>query len=149
MKKHITKILIAVLALVGVTASLAPQVYAAEDPFCNDDLPQAIRESMGCNDTIEQAKTKFDNTIINIINGVLGIIGLVAVVYIIFGGVQYITSAGDTGKLQKAKSTILYALIGLVVVALAAAIVNFVISNVIYYETPPETSQDASGQTAP
>ena len=49
----------------------------------------------------------------------------------IIGGVQYMTSAGDTQKVTKAKNTILYGLIGLVICVLAFAIVNFVITNII------------------
>ena len=47
------------------------------------------------------------------------------------GGVGYMTSSGDAGKVKKAKDTILYGVIGLVIVALSFAIVNFVISNII------------------
>ena len=65
-----------------------------------------------------------------IINVVLGIIGLVAVVMIILGGVQYTTSSGDAAKVKKAKDTILYGIIGLVVALLAFAIVNFVLGNI-------------------
>ena len=42
------------------------------------------------------------------------------------------TSSGDAGKIKKARDTILYAVIGLIVVALAFALVNFVIVKVIY-----------------
>ena len=65
----------------------------------------------------------------NIINVVIGVIGFVAVAFIIFGGIQYTTSAGDPGKVKKAKDTILYGIIGLVVAMLAYAIVNFVLSS--------------------
>ncbi|MBQ3326036.1 hypothetical protein IJG79_02750 [Candidatus Saccharibacteria bacterium] len=67
------------------------------------------------------------NTIINV---VLGLIGFVAVVVIILGGVTYITSSGDTAKVTKAKNTILYGVIGLVIALLAFAIVNFVLSSI-------------------
>ena len=67
----------------------------------------------------------------NIINGVIGILGFACVVVMIIGGVQYMTSAGDTGKVTKAQNTILYGLIGLVICVLAFAIVNFVINNII------------------
>lgn len=70
-------------------------------------------------------------SIINILNGVIGILAVVCVVVIVIGGVNYMTSAGDAGKVKKAKDTILYAIIGLVVCALAATIVNFVISKLI------------------
>jgi multisubunit Na+/H+ antiporter MnhB subunit len=57
------------------------------------------------------------------------VLGFVAVVVIILGGVQYTTSSGDPAKVKKAKDTILYGIIGLVVALLAYAIVNFVLSS--------------------
>ena len=71
------------------------------------------------------------DSIIGIINAVIGVLGLVCVVVIIIGGVNYMTSSGDASKVKKAKDTILYGLIGLVVCVLAFAIVNFVIANII------------------
>lgn len=70
-------------------------------------------------------------TIIAIINAVVGVLALVCVIVIIIGGVNYMTSSGDAGKVKKAKDTILYGVIGLVVCVLAFAIVNFVITNII------------------
>ncbi len=73
----------------------------------------------------------FKGSVTNILNGVIGVLGIVAVVVIIIGGISYMTSAGDAGKVKKAKDTILYGIIGLIICALAFAIVNFVISNII------------------
>ena len=56
---------------------------------------------------------------------------IVCVVVMIICGVNYMTSSGDTGKVKKAKDTILYGVIGLVVCVLAFAIVNFVINNIL------------------
>lgn len=69
--------------------------------------------------------------IVGILNAVIGVLSFVCVVVIIIGGVTYMTSSGDTGKVKKAKDTILYGVIGLAVCVLAFAIVNFVISNVL------------------
>lgn len=66
----------------------------------------------------------------NLIGWVIGISGLVAAVFIVIGAVSYITSSGDSAKLQKAKNTIIYALIGLAIVGLAQIITN-IVSNVI------------------
>lgn len=74
--------------------------------------------------------TSFPEIVQNIINVILYIVGILAVVMIIFGGIQYTTSAGDTSKVTKAKNTILYGIVGLVISILAYAIVNFVISKV-------------------
>ena len=69
--------------------------------------------------------------VVNIINILLTVAGLVAALYLIYGGVTYITSQGDSSKAETAKSTIVYALAGLVVIGLSAAIVNFVLSAVV------------------
>ena len=65
-----------------------------------------------------------------IINVILSVLGIVTVIMIILGGVQYTTSAGDPAKVTKAKNTIMYGVIGLVIALLAFAIVNFVLANV-------------------
>ena len=70
-------------------------------------------------------------SVINIINAIIGVLGLIAVVIVIIGGVQYMTSSGDAGKVKKAKDTILYGIIGLIICVLAFAIVNFVIANFV------------------
>lgn len=67
--------------------------------------------------------------IIHAINWAIGMAGVVCVVFIVVGGFGYMTSAGDPAKLQKAKKTIVYAIIGLIIVALSFAITNFVINN--------------------
>lgn len=70
-------------------------------------------------------------SVTGIINAVIAVLGFVCVVVMIVGGVNYMTSAGDTNKVTKAKNTILYGLIGLVICVLSFAVVNFVITNII------------------
>lgn len=53
--------------------------------------------------------------------------GAAAVILIIVGAIQFVTSSGDSGGAKRARETILYALIGLVIIALAQAIVSFVV----------------------
>jgi hypothetical protein len=64
----------------------------------------------------------------NIINIFSVVVGIVAVIMIIIGGFRYITSGGDSGNVTTAKNTILYAIVGLVIVALAQFIVRFVLN---------------------
>lgn len=56
--------------------------------------------------------------------------GAICVIMILWGGLQYTMSTGDPGKATKAKNTIVYAVIGLVIMILAGAIVNFAITTV-------------------
>ena len=66
--------------------------------------------------------------ITKLINVMLFIIGVLSVIMIIYGGIIYVISAGDSGRVSKAKNTIMYAIVGLIVALLAYAIVNFVIT---------------------
>lgn len=65
-----------------------------------------------------------------VINVIVAVVGFLAVVMIVLGGISFVTSQGDTAKVAKARNTILYGVVGLVVALLAFAIVNFVLSNV-------------------
>lgn len=66
----------------------------------------------------------------NSVQWAIGIAGFVAVIFVIYGAITYITSSGDPSKLQKAKQIIIYALIGLAIVALAEIITTFVSSTI-------------------
>lgn len=61
----------------------------------------------------------------SIINWVLVLLGIIALAYIIYGGVMFITSAGESDKVTNARNTLLYAIIGIIVIVLAFAIVNW------------------------
>lgn len=56
------------------------------------------------------------------------IVGIIAVIMIIYGGFKYITSGGDSGNVSGAKNTLIYAIVGLIIVALAQFIVHFVLN---------------------
>lgn len=64
-----------------------------------------------------------------ITNVMLFIIGAISVIMLIIGGIRYVVSGGDSTKVQDAKNTILYAIVGVVVAILAYAVVNFVIQS--------------------
>lgn len=66
-----------------------------------------------------------------ITNTVLLIVGLISVIMLVYGGLRYILSGGDSKKVTDAKNTILYAIIGLIISILAYAIVHFVLNSVI------------------
>ena len=76
-------------------------------------------------------------TIVNIISFITGI---AAVIMIVVAGVRFIASGGDSQATAGAKNMLIYAIIGLVVVALAQAIVHFVLNALIAHnvtQNPP------------
>lgn len=62
-----------------------------------------------------------------IVNVMLFIIGAICVIMLIWGGIRYTTSAGNSASVTAAKNTIMYAIIGLVIAFLAFAVVNWVL----------------------
>ena len=114
------------LSLITLNTFLSFPVFAND--ICNSDASDEIKASAGCD--IATAN-ELPETIINIVTAIIGVSGLVAVIFILIGGIQYITSEGDAAKTKKAKDTILYAFIGLVICALAFVIVNWVIRSVL------------------
>jgi cytochrome bd-type quinol oxidase subunit 2 len=71
------------------------------------------------------------NTLLgNIINIFSLIVGAIAVIMIIVGGLRYVISSGNDQAVSGAKNTIIFALVGLVIVALAQFLVHFVIGNI-------------------
>lgn len=70
-------------------------------------------------------------TISKIINLLSVVVGIAAVIMILVGGLRYTTSGGKEDAVKNAKNTILYALIGLFVVALGQVIVRFVLHKTI------------------
>lgn len=64
--------------------------------------------------------------ILAIVNWTLILVSVLALAYLVYGGFLYITSRGDDTQVEQAKKTIVNAIIGIVVIGLAAALVNFV-----------------------
>ncbi len=135
-KKLLTTLSLGTLLAVPMLAPAA--VYAADSNIQNnlcsgvnlDASKLGSGDSSGdascANDT--SAGDKVTNIIKLVINIFSLIVGVASVIMIIIGGLKYITSGGESGNITGAKNTILYAIIGLVVVALAQVIVKFVLS---------------------
>jgi uncharacterized membrane protein YozB (DUF420 family) len=116
------------LAAAVMPVALPATVMAQQDPI-ERGLCSGTELQIGaqCQDPGEA--TGRLNTIITLVVNIFSlIVGVVAVIMIIVGGLKYITSGGDSGNVSGAKNTILYAIVGLIVVALAQFIVRFVLS---------------------
>lgn len=125
-KKLITSL--AVFGMLVAPIAVPVAVYAQgiggglEDGIRKTD-PEAFTDN-------QNAETKINTIVGTIIDLFSLVVGIISVIMIIIGGLKYITSGGDSGNVTGAKNTILYAVIGLVVVALAQFIVRFVLEQV-------------------
>lgn len=132
MKKLTLSVIAAVLTVFGLSgiATVSPALAGG---FCPDgEAWTTSYTECGTNghDGVTGQQDDLMKILNVVINVVLGVIGFVAVAMIIMGGISFTTSQGDAAKTTKARNTILYGVVGLVISLLAFAIVNFVLSNV-------------------
>ena len=135
MMRRLLTPLMQLLAIIAIPLciGLSSQVSAVEVfPACDVNNGNASQTHV-CDEVNSNSSTKAkDNPIIGVISLVIMIlsfiIGFAAVVMIILGGFSLITANGDAQSVAKARSGIMYALIGLVVVALAQILVAFVLN---------------------
>ena len=119
-----------ILLIIGaIAAIIAPQMILASSSNlvfadAKTQIESAVNEVGG-----SENKTDVRGFIGNIIKTMFFIVGVLAVIVIIFAGVTFVMSAGYSQTIQKAKTTIIYAVIGLIVSILSYAIVNFVVSS--------------------
>jgi hypothetical protein len=128
-------LLIALTSLTFATPALVPAVAGAA-AGCTDTITNGIATggngAAGSGSQIDCQTTQVgDSNITTLANKIVNIfsiiVGAVAVIMIIYGGFRYITSGGDSGRVGSAKNTLIYAVIGLIIVAVAQLIVHFVL----------------------
>ena len=119
----------------GDSSNTTPANQSTTSPEITNGLCAGANLSFGsdCNSggiTSAEANAKINKIIHEIINIFSVVVGVVSIIMIIIGGLKYITSGGDSTNVTGAKNTILYAVIGLVVVSLAQVMVRFVLNKV-------------------
>ena len=129
LSSKLTMMLGAVLMMAGVAGAALP-VSAAQPAGCSCDNPTAAPDPAACGAWCANPGDDTDlmTVVKNIMTAAIYVIGVVAVIVLIIGGFQYTMSQGDAAQVKKAKDTIMYGVIGLVVAILAYAIVAFVLN---------------------
>ncbi len=147
--KHLIKVSIGLSIVLGSMVGLANPTFATQSQMVTEGGDSSSSSKGGicppgslhygdtsitnigqCNLPKENADDALMKRVQIILNVIIGVIGIVTVAVIVLGGVSYVTSQGEAAKLAKAKNTILYGIVGLVVAMLAFAIVNFVLNSI-------------------
>lgn len=129
MRRLLSSIALALALLVGPMALATVPAYAA-DSASKDAACDAIgltTSGGGCDETAGSQISEVIATIVSILSVVVGV---AAVIMIVVSGFKYVTSGGDSNKVSSAKTSLVYAIVGLIIVALAQFIVHFVLKNV-------------------
>jgi hypothetical protein len=123
---------VSVMMLLGLAVPALAQTTAQQqidNGLCTgSNLEFTDNPTDQCTTAGTEATTSINNIVHTIVNLLSAVVGIVAVIMIIVGGFRYITSGGNDTSVTAAKNTILYAVIGLVVVALAQLLVRFTLS---------------------
>jgi hypothetical protein len=121
---------LSLLFLQAVPALAQTAQQQINNGLCAGSNLQFTDNPSGADCSAGDATDKINNLIHTIVNLLSAIVGVVAVIMIIVGGLRYITSGGNDTSVTGAKNTILYAIIGLIIVALAQIIVRFTLNKV-------------------
>jgi len=136
--KIFTKILAAGILMIGLLGVFTPAVSAA------NGIDICSKENGSDNSVYCQNKDKGEGQVNGIIKTIVEVlltaVGAISIIMIVIGGILFALSSGDAQKAAKARSTILYAVVGLIVSVFASAIVNFVFDG---FNKPP-AKPDAS-----
>lgn len=129
MKRLISGFLSAFCLLTVALATTAPAL--AYNPFggaCSNGAAgsSTVCKTKGTSDPV----TGSTGVIVKITHLIAIVAGIAAVIIIIIAGIRYIISGGDSAKTASAKNTIIYAVVGLVVIVLAQAIITFIVSRI-------------------
>jgi opacity protein-like surface antigen len=133
-KKFKNLLIVAASVAALLSPALVPAVASAQQTDINNGLCAGTNlnpgQTGGC--TVDQgaANTKINNILKTVVNLFSLVVGIISVIMIIIGGLKYITSGGEASNISGAKNTIIYAIVGLVIVALAQFIVHFVLGKV-------------------
>jgi len=124
MKKRISLMLATLLMGFGL---LAPVTVGAATT--QTDAKNKVCEGIGgC--TTPAGEKGIDDIVSLVVNILSTIVAVAAVLVIVFAGFRYVIAMGDSSKIASAKDTILFAIVGLIVAAMAQVIVRFVLNKV-------------------
>lgn len=127
MNTILTRMVLPVLAVSVLMLGYSPMASAAcpKGGGAKSQVLQGVGQSgSNCKDD------GVNNLIATIVRLLSFFIGVVAVIMIMVGGFKYVTSGGDSNKVGNAKETLTYALIGLLIAALAQVLVRWLLSSV-------------------
>jgi energy-converting hydrogenase Eha subunit B len=152
-QKFFSKIALSIVLLLGLFPTLSPAVVHAAEirrSLCTGSNLEITANPSGtpCADLSTDAGSNANRLITTIVNILSGLVGAVAVIMIIYAGFRFVTSGGNSETVGKAKNTIIYAIIGLLIVAFSQLIVHFVLAKPIQSSTPPPPPPPP-GSTAP
>ena len=108
LRKHLIRLLLIYLLLLN-----SPAVQAVEIKIYNPIAAESVPELVN-----------------SLVRNILGIVGALALFMFVYGGVLWMTSAGNSQRVEKGRETLIWATIGLIVIFASYAILNFIFTSI-------------------
>ena len=141
-----------ILISLGIVSALsllpAGAVFADAASDACDGI-KLVDPTAKCDSATGGGQSGFKRLVRRIINIFSIVVGSVSVIMIMVGGFRYVVSGGDSSATKSAKDTIMYAVIGLVVVLFAQVIVVFVFTNITATPAAPAAPPAAATPGGP
>lgn len=125
--KRLNIFIVLILVLLGLQTTSTKALAQGYD-FKTDSGLSSTAQEAGYETSGSESPEKYISRVINIILSVLGVLFLILMIY---GGLIWMTAAGNEEKATKAKELITEALIGLIIVLAAYAITFFIVNRLI------------------
>lgn len=116
-----TKKLCIIAAAIGLNLLAVQQAVAITAPTIDNPL---------------SGNQNFGGVLRTVINALLLFAGAVAVLFLIIGGFRYVISAGNAEQVEAAKKTILYAILGLIIIFIAFFLVQVLLVDILKVDNP-------------
>jgi hypothetical protein len=125
--KRIVLSALTLLSLAVASVAVVPQVSPVYAADAKSAVCGGISQAEGKTGNCPDQSGKINDAIAAVVNIFSMIVGIVAVIVVVVAGFRYVTSGGDSSKINTARTELTYAIVGLVVVGMAQAIVKFVL----------------------
>lgn len=129
MKKYFQRISLLIALALALAVPVVAVVPAAAGTTPQDQICSGIGLT-GSSCSSNAGASKLQGVVGFVVNLLSWIVGIAAIIMMIIAGIKYVTSGGESSSVASAKNTLIFALIGLVIAALAQVIVHFVLGSI-------------------
>ncbi len=131
--KKISRIILSVFCAVFMLGNVHFSLADDLDPGRFDSILSSTGKLSAKNDIANRAglsETSVPAMIGSIIKIILGLSGTVALIFVIWGGIKWMLSKGEAGKIAEARKIMTAGMIGIAIIAASYAITEFVLNQI-------------------
>lgn len=143
--KRIKILVLSLVVALSATVAIGGLASADTSQLQGDACKGLAQLGQGCD---AQGESPIKNLIATIVTILSWVVGVAAIIVIVIAGLKFITSGGDSNAVASAKNSLIYALVGLVVAAVAQFLVHFALHQATTAQSGSSGTSSSSSQQA-